>query len=496
MFDIAPTIETTTTRVFLPTKAKMTKLGFHVGEAPANSSVPSTLGDVLHKAPVPLRYHLSASAALGIAVRAWRRDNPIPPALLAAITEAFAADAVKALKKAREVKKPPKKPGKKLYDRDKEVADAAFRVQVAEMLLRAYCDAELHRVAAESDGPTYWVGDTTPKFSSQGVANTLRAQQGAEGMGIGDLLFDRQSTSRHGESGVASTLAARDCSGGPLDLVVTVTDARGKGDGKVAGTVTGDHDSRVTDLTHLVHGPALYAQNTRDELRAVGGDGSRASSLCGPSGKQFDMVVDTSSSNVDHAEAFPLDVSGMDVEELATAAQAQVARVGRRYLLRRLTPMECMRLQAFAPDHCMVPYKGKRSRKLNDAEAAELITFHAAEGRHYTKEQLESFVSDSDQYACAGNSIAVVCLDFLMGNVAKVAAPLLAKPANDNAPDWPARIEAAKRRGMDTVDAIAACLAEDRARHEGCGDEEIVMAGLGCSPGEARSVVELLLEVA
>ncbi|CAA7619028.1 hypothetical protein [Magnetospirillum sp. SS-4] len=499
MFDTTPTIETATTKLWMLTKAKMAKLGYHVGEAPANGPTLSTLSRVLHKVPVPPLYHLTATAALGIAARAKRRDNPIPPALLAALAETFAADAVAALNKARAVKNPPKKPGKKVYDRDKEVADAAYRVLVAEMLLRTYCDAEVHRVAAQADGPTYWVGDVTPKFSS-GVANTLRAQQGAEGVGISDLLFDRQSTSRHGESGVASTLAARDSSGGPLDLVVTVT----------------------PDVT-------LYAQNTRDELRAVGGDGSRASSLCGPSGKQYDMVVGAFSAGqgsaakgigfdaevsptlkaapsgtnqvptiieADTAKGVPLDVSGMDVDQLAAAAQAHVARVGRRYLLRRLTPMECMRLQAFEPDHCMVPYQGKRPRKLSDAKAAELIAFHAAEGRHYTKEQLESFVSDSDQYACAGNSIAVVCLDFLMGNVAKVAAPLLAKPANDNAADWPARIEAAKRGGLDTVDAIATCLAEDRARHEGRGDEEIVMAGLGCSRDEARSVAELLLEVA
>ncbi|KJS37545.1 MAG: hypothetical protein VR70_12265 [Rhodospirillaceae bacterium BRH_c57] len=64
--------------------------------------------------------------------------------------------------------------------------------------------------------------------------------------------------------------------------------------------------------------------------------------------------------------------------------------MGRQHVVRRLTPYECLSLQGFAPDYCMVPVSRCRTGMLTSEEAADLIPFHAAEGRHYTKEELES----------------------------------------------------------------------------------------------------------
>lgn len=199
-------------------------------------------------------------------------------------------------------------------------------------------------------------------------------------------------------------------------------------------------------------------------------------------------------------QPLPDDPAALPVERLAEMAQKTVRQIGRKFVVRRLTPMECMNLQGFPPDYCMVPFPSKRPRKLSEADAAESIALHAAEDRNYTKEQLESFPSDAQQYACAGNSIAVVCLDFLMGNVARHAAHLLSTPANDAAPTWPQRIEAAVQAGMDTVAAITRCLNEDRnaaataANDDGClpDDLGIVRSGLGCTAERAQDLLDLL----
>lgn len=217
----------------------------------------------------------------------------------------------------------------------------------------------------------------------------------------------------------------------------------------------------------------------------------------------LDIVVSedpTTHSSQQQSVPLPDDPAALPVERLAEMAQKTVRQIGRKFVVRRLTPMECMNLQGFPADYCMVPFPSKRPRKLSEADAAEDIALHTAEGRNYTKEQLESFPSDAQQYACAGNSIAVVCLDFLMGNVARQAAYLLGTPANDAAPTWPQRIEAAVQAGMDTVAAITRCLDEDRnaavtaANDDGCVPDDlgIVRSGLGCTAERAQDLLDLL----
>ena len=108
-----------------------------------------------------------------------------------------------------------------------------------------------------------WNGDVTPK-SSEDVSVTLRSQQGGEGVGVATF------------------------------------DARGNGDGDTSCTLTGDHQSRVTDYTSL----ALQQDNP-----------------------QMNPTLDI--------------VDGETVEGMCEMRGAT--------MVRRLTPMECERLQGF-PD--------------------------------------------------------------------------------------------------------------------------------------------------
>lgn len=108
------------------------------------------------------------------------------------------------------------------------------------------------------------------------------------------------------------------------------------------------------------------------------------------------------------------DIAAMTLDELAKVAQAQVAGVGRRYILRRFTPQECLALQGFPVDHCDVPHGRAR---LSDADARELSAFHAAEGRRYTVRQIKAMVPDTARYRTAGNSMAVLCLKRVMHGV-------------------------------------------------------------------------------
>jgi DNA (cytosine-5)-methyltransferase 1 len=141
--------------------------------------------------------------------------------------------------------------------------------------------------------------------------------------------------------------AARD-GGGDASLIF---DARGNGDGRVAGALTGDHESRVTDYTSLVTRATAFnaAKHYLWEESAVAA---------------------TMTSTQDHSP-----------KTLAAAPEGRLS-------VRRLTPLECERLQGF-PDGW--------TERGHDGEP----------------------VADTPRYRMIGNSVAVPCVEFVMRGVAE-----------------------------------------------------------------------------
>jgi len=131
-----------------------------------------------------------------------------------------------------------------------------------------------------------WNGDVTPK-SSEDLSVTLRSQQGGEGVGVATF------------------------------------DARGNGDGDTSCTLTGDHQSRVTDYTSL----ALQQDNPQMNATLYQEDGKTVEGMC----------------------------------EMRGAT-----------MVRRLTPMECERLQGF-PDgwtskRCILELEGNQWKPTGKVE--------------------------------------------------------------------------------------------------------------------------------
>ncbi len=207
-----PTIDDGIVKVW--TGKAISTLQVHAGEFPAAGPVAAGIETILHREPVPNRFHLTATTALGVVARCSLDDTPLPALLHAALAETFAADAVEAVRRAAAVMPSPKKPGKTPYDRAKREADASRRLMHAEALLRAYLDPVLHDAAAA------WVAAAAPP-----------AIHGA-------FHFDRQSLHRYGSGGVASTCTAHD-GREPADLVVVL----------VPGGVRSDDAAAKPDMT-------------------------------------------------------------------------------------------------------------------------------------------------------------------------------------------------------------------------------------------------------
>ena len=171
---------------------------------------------------------------------------------------------------------------------------------------------------ANASGPKVvgWNGDVTPK-SSEDLSVTLRSQQGGEGVGVATF------------------------------------DARGNGDGDTSCTLTGDHQSRVTDYTSL----ALQQDNPQMNATLYQEDGKTVEGMCAMRG--------------------------------AT-------------MVRRLTPMECERLQGF-PDgwtsnRCILELEGNRWKPKGKVEEQK----------------------DGPRYRQMGNAVSVPVAEYLGHRMAQV----------------------------------------------------------------------------
>ncbi|BDE94923.1 DNA cytosine methyltransferase [Raoultibacter timonensis] len=118
--------------------------------------------------------------------------------------------------------------------------------------------------------------------------------------------------------------------------------------------------------------PICFTQNTRDEVRLVGGDGSLSGALCSrPGAKQQSYVVQ--SAEVDHGAVWQWP-----------------------WIVRRLTPRECERLQGFPDDWTLVPYRGRPADEF----------------------------PDSPRYSALGNSFAVPVVRWIGERIARVDSSL------------------------------------------------------------------------
>ena len=126
-----------------------------------------------------------------------------------------------------------------------------------------------------------------------------------------EILFERKGVSGNFEESGKETKGAAGSAEKRPDRAVY--DARGNGDGMTAPTLTGDHQNRVTDYTAICVQKQLFSRQRHDEYK----EGSLCSTI----------------SARDYKSATDLVVDSVDSE----------------YVVRRLTPLECERLQGF-PD--------------------------------------------------------------------------------------------------------------------------------------------------
>lgn len=152
-----------------------------------------------------------------------------------------------------------------------------------------------------------------------GESYTLKIRSGCAGGGKGALVQTEKSAT-------LSTLQDQTL------FQPVVYDARGNGDGKIVPTITGDHENRITDYTAI----AIERQTFNEQSFSHYKESNKCSTLKAKAGN------------------------------IGNGSECLVAEKTIRWIVRRLTPVECERLQGYPDDYTdigdWIDSKGKKHK--------------------------------------------------------------------------------------------------------------------------------------
>ncbi|MET3135209.1 DNA (cytosine-5)-methyltransferase 1 [Oxalobacteraceae bacterium GrIS 1.11] len=184
-----------------------------------------------------------------------------------------------------------------------------------------------------------------------------------------------------------------------------------------------------------------FAQNTRDEVRLMNGDGQIVGALSAQPGMKQTCYVATTcvTGDITHtlkAEGFDgsEDGTGRGHPIIAAFQSSQSGvRLGdahatldanngaRRHndvlvdmAVRRLTPRECERLQGFPDDYTLIPH-ARGSVKAGDMD--DWLAYLKADYPSITRAEARLLAPDGHRYKALGNSMAVPCMRWLGGRI-------------------------------------------------------------------------------
>ena len=183
--------------------------------------------------------------------------------------------------------------------------------------------------------------------------------------------------------------------GHPPTVICKCYDARGNGDGETVSTLTGDHENSITDYTSVVV--------AKSPVYCLQGNSIDRADTAGCNGKGWKEDASYTLNTIDrHAVVF----TGQSFN-FSGAIRAQ-------YIVRRLTPTECARLQGFPddwghPDH-KEDFTDEEYRFWLDVRNTH-AEINGKAAKEYTKAQMLTWYNklhtDSAEYKMWGNGIAL-----------------------------------------------------------------------------------------
>ena len=239
-----------------------------------------------------------------------------------------------------------------------------------------------------------------------------------------------------------------------MESCVGCYDARGNGDGKTVNTLTGDHENRITDYTSVVVCKETIALEGNGQRPSHRGDGYIVSdksytlntteihgvvyAVDQGGGKSSVIVKDNQAPTLTCTHDGSPAVVYQDKIGTLYAGDSKIGNqyvgqnklivepyeVSNQYIVRRLTPTECARLQGFADRWGDIDTK----TEFSDEEYAFWLgvrNTHAAingkQTKEYTKKQMLAWYnklnSDGAEYKMWGNGIALPTALYVMQGI-------------------------------------------------------------------------------
>lgn len=209
------------------------------------------------------------------------------------------------------------------------------------------------------------------------------------------------------------------------EIHIEVYDARGNSDGKHCPVLTGDHNNRITDYTAII-------VCRRTKIGEYIADGSASTMTATDYKSPRDLVVEYHGNH--EADCSTVMQAKKRTHSLSdeVSCEQNPAFLGesihnharRRYCLRRLTPLECCRLQGFPDGWGVLDYKDA----LNDEDVTfwqnvrdTCADISGKPHKKYSGETLTKWYnglhSDSAEYKMWGNGIALPCAVFVLRGI-------------------------------------------------------------------------------
>lgn len=350
------------------------------------------------------------------------------------------------------------------------------RAELVKVLVRYLADDYPPTGAKVSAGN----GDHTPKFWDE-ETGTLRAKQGGERVYVG---YAESSYGAHAETDVAGTLRATGGAIGGGSETLIVETVAGEAPAAVVEDTEGDDATEVSSVEEVAVpeeiepsadvveeetvaaaavGEVHCIQNTivsrGFDAGAHGAGFAVETSYCLDTGKphcvayelpvdvhpevagtilgscagtsrtagigsEMDLMVAYSASGSSEGKAVVTrkEAEAMTYEDLRAAVVKVRAERPRKHRVRRLTPLECSRLQGF-PDWWLLVRDALPGRnEISDEEAAERVKMYASVGIRMTVEEVKALMPDSALYEMLGNSMAAAVVGRVLNGVVREAA--------------------------------------------------------------------------